>query len=260
MLQHLYPLFNRGRIMKKEMLQAIRDQGFDFAQINYQDYADGIITGCKVTVTDEHIQVGPGMIKYGQILYLNPEIDTIAYGPTDQTVVLSYAFLEKEQDADFSQSKAQLVITNAQSEQVNQLELGRYKLKPGAKLRTDYVDYEDMSTEYDTLSILHSPFAAIEQSTLAPEITKRFAQEALPYLKENPWDIAFSLLILNSHQALSRGTIVQYLEKHGHILAKEAGNLELYNKLRLVLRHIKSGTPDANYIPQTGGRRQIMCD
>lgn len=48
MMEHIYPAFERGRIMKKELLWALRDYSYAALQIKYRDHADGIITGCGV--------------------------------------------------------------------------------------------------------------------------------------------------------------------------------------------------------------------
>ena len=58
------PLFERNRILKKEMLWSMRDYGFGGLQLEYQKYADGILRGCEVKVWDSVISVGRGMVKY----------------------------------------------------------------------------------------------------------------------------------------------------------------------------------------------------
>lgn len=91
--------------------------------------------------------------------------------------------------------------------------------------------YEDMSTKYDTVNILHSPLAGAEQSTLTPEAAGRFAGEAMPYIKDNPWDIAFCLQVQNSHQAMSREVLQSYLAKRSDAIEKNMSNHMIYNHL-----------------------------
>lgn len=50
MLTHIVPKFEKGRILKTEMLENLRDYPRSFLDIRYQDFSDGIITGMNVTV------------------------------------------------------------------------------------------------------------------------------------------------------------------------------------------------------------------
>ena len=40
MIQNIYPLFERYRILKKEYLWSLRDCSFGFMQVEYAEYAD----------------------------------------------------------------------------------------------------------------------------------------------------------------------------------------------------------------------------
>ena len=40
-MQNLYPLFERNRVLKKELLWALRDYSFGQLQLKYADYGDG---------------------------------------------------------------------------------------------------------------------------------------------------------------------------------------------------------------------------
>lgn len=63
-MKHIYPAFERGRIMKKELLWALRDYSYSALQLQYQDYSDGIIRGCRLRTEDNCLIVGKGIIKY----------------------------------------------------------------------------------------------------------------------------------------------------------------------------------------------------
>ena len=47
-LQNCYPRFAKNRILKKEMLEALRDYSFACAQLEYQNYGQGILCGCDI--------------------------------------------------------------------------------------------------------------------------------------------------------------------------------------------------------------------
>ncbi len=63
MTEHIYPAFERGRIMKKELLWALRDYSYTAIQNQYQDYADGIISGCRIFSEENHLRIASGMIR-----------------------------------------------------------------------------------------------------------------------------------------------------------------------------------------------------
>ena len=62
-MEYIYPTFERGRIMKKESLWALRDYSYTALELQYQEYADGIINGCKIGVEGNDLCVGAGLIK-----------------------------------------------------------------------------------------------------------------------------------------------------------------------------------------------------
>ena len=44
-IQNIYPLFERNRILKKEMLWSLRDYAFAHAGVKYQKYGQGTLRG-----------------------------------------------------------------------------------------------------------------------------------------------------------------------------------------------------------------------
>ena len=63
-MEHIYPTFERGRIMKKELLWALRDYSYTALQLQYQDYPDGIISGCRLRTEDDVLYIGPGIVTF----------------------------------------------------------------------------------------------------------------------------------------------------------------------------------------------------
>ena len=52
MFKNIYPLFERKRLLKKEMLENIRDFPRDIFDIFFRNYSDGILTGCDIEVKE----------------------------------------------------------------------------------------------------------------------------------------------------------------------------------------------------------------
>ena len=61
-MQNLYPLFERNRILKKELMWSLRDYSFTHIQLEYQAYADGMIKGCDLEVRGNELVVGKGIV------------------------------------------------------------------------------------------------------------------------------------------------------------------------------------------------------
>ena len=83
-LQNCYPRFAKNRILKKEMLEALRDYSFACAQLEYQNYGQGILCGCDIRVEEKQLVVGKGMIKCGLWIGLLTEELAVPYGPAAQ--------------------------------------------------------------------------------------------------------------------------------------------------------------------------------
>lgn len=121
----------------------------------------------------------------------------------------------------------------------NEMELCRFKLKKGAVLRTNYTDFFDRATEFDTVNTINVPYSAINQSTLSPEITFAFAQEARNFSLEVE-DFNFCQAAL-SEKILSAEQISFYIEHRLKIELPDKKNQTLYDNLCLILQEIKNG-------------------
>ncbi len=55
MFRNIYPLFERKHLLKKEMLDNLRDYPREIFNMLYQDYSDGILSGCRLEVRGESL-------------------------------------------------------------------------------------------------------------------------------------------------------------------------------------------------------------
>ena len=91
-MQNLYPLFERNRILKKELLWALRDYSFMQARLDYEEYADGILRGCEVRVEGNRIVIGPGIIRYNGFICLMDREESVEYAPSEEYVSVKMGF------------------------------------------------------------------------------------------------------------------------------------------------------------------------
>lgn len=256
-----YPLFESGHILRREMLTATADYAFKFSELLYEGYSDGIISGCRLTTTADTIIVNPGMLIHQGIIYLIKEPMAAAYFPTDTTCVLKLDFLGESREENFVYYDIELRIDERTTMTEKQIELCRFKLQQGAVLRHLYVDFEDRGTEYDTLNIIHTPFAAKGNPTLSPEITQAYAMELMQTSSKDPIDIAFAMQALDMRQPLAAEMIMAYLNARYDVLWQQANitNEFLYKILVKLLCDIKHGNAQKGSRAQTQ-RRKIIID
>lgn len=206
-----FPLFSSGNILRKEMLDSLEDYAFQFGELLYEGYSDGILSGCSLTTTGDTIFLNRGIICCSGKLYLIKKPLSVKYFPTDTTCVCKLRFADEIRTEDFIYREIDLKLEEGAEPQMGELEVCRFKLQPGARLRCDYVDFEDRCTEYDTLNTIYSPFSAERDSTLSPEITKAFARETLQNESIPEVDLSFCLSLLESSRAVSREALKEYI-------------------------------------------------
>lgn len=212
-MEHIYPAFERGRIMKKELLWALRDYSYSALQLQYQDYSDGIIRGCKVRVEDNFLIVGEGIIKCQNYLFLITEEERIEYAPTDVFVSLKFRVASKEELPDYIRYTTGFVLDKNLERKQNELEICRFKLKEGAKLRTEYKDFYDIQTEFDTVNLADAVWAGVGGNTLSKEVTDYFARKVLECGNAEDKDIQFAYFLLQSQGAVPHKILSDYIAR-----------------------------------------------
>lgn len=240
MYKNEIPLFGKGSILKKEMLENLRDYSRDFNDIYYNDLSDGIISGCRVKVEEYKIIIKSGILKYnGKLYFLNSE-EEIVYENFSHEVVLKIRFNEEERDKSFIKYSSKIYLDSNTEIKDGEMELGRFKLKEGAKLRENYVDFADMSTEYNTFNIINVNYSGNEIETIHPLILKKFAESIMRSgTKEND-DIIFAMISLNS-KTVERVVITEYISRKTGVENKKYTNAEIYRHLLKILRNMKEG-------------------
>lgn len=279
-MQNLYPLFERNRILRKELLSALRDYSFAYAGLEYLEYGDGILRGCDIRIEEKKITVTPGIIKLGGQIFLMTQEECADYAPSDRTVTIKLR-LQKERTADFVSCRMELISDvdalhsghnalysehdgrsqkhDMESAVVMEFELCRYRLQEGARLRTDYKDFEDMGTQYDTVNYIHAAWGCLRGNSLSPVITRRFAQEVLKVEKRDPEDTTFAYLCLSQPGALPREILVDYVgQRNGYGLLKDVPNEVVFEEMCRVLGKIRSGMGGERR--ERTGKRQIIVE
>lgn len=254
----IFPLFEQAHVLRTAMLTALRDYAFEYGRLIHEDYSDGIVSGCRITTTADTITLNRGVICYGGNLYLITEPLSLAYYPTDEWTVFMLQFKDEARRDGYIYREVETVLTDRLERSQAQIELCRFKLQRGARLRMNYVDFADRNTEFDTVNTIYASFAACGASSLSPAITRAFAREAAAYAMD-PVDTAFCLQALNAREALSRETILFYTATRLQKEIAECGNLAIFEALLTILSRIKSNG-ERELSRAARQRRQVIVD
>lgn len=238
------PIFSKGNLLSQEMLEALKNYEIEFAQNCYTGYSDGIITGAKIHVTEGLIYIGRGIIKFKDRLFFIEDNTKVAITPADEWQAVKVVLGDVEKSKEFEKQEMTIEITKSISRENGKIELCRVRLQDGAKLRSEYVNLEDMNTEFDTIHLIEAQWAAYEKDSLHPKVLEEFAKEARRHPLDNPMDITFMQQIINQDgKALNRELIEFYLDSRLEAKGESYTNREIYQGLKKVLQKIKTGTP-----------------
>ena len=251
------PKFSDGTILRAEKLQQLNDQAFALPNLIYDGYSDGIISGLEVTKANGNLVISSGLVSFKNKVFVieNPLI--IPYEATNQ---MMYLKLGNEGCSNGVAGREDYFFIELSHECATkeQIELCRFKLQKGAKLRTIHNNFEDLNTEFDTLNLIYIPYASKNHSTLHPNILKMYAKELLMLKPQNILDQSFCVQILSSQFSINIDGITSYIEiKTGNQL-EQYTNIKIFKELLNILQSEKGEEkpqPKKNLT-----RRKIMVD
>lgn len=240
MFANIIPKFGKGRILKKEMLENLRDYPRSFIDIYFKDYSNGIISGADTRICESTIIVKTGIVKHEGTIYMLENEFEMPYYQTNKEVLIKIRFDGEGGDTDFKSLNSKILIDDNTEIAKNEFELGRFKLREGAILRSEYKDFYDFSTEYNTVNVINVEYAGLKKSTISPMILNYFANIVLKNNPDNMFDIAFALECLNAN-TLEREAILYYISNRLGMDYKDYPNVQIYKYLTFIVREIESG-------------------
>lgn len=261
-MEHIYPAFERGRIMKKELLWALRDYSYFALQLQYPDYPDGIISGCRIGVEENILSIGPGIIKCNGFLFLMDGKEQVAYTSSNQYVSLKFRLVRREELPDYTRYITEYALDKDMECSPSELEICRFKLREGARLRINYKDFFDIQTEYDTVNLADAAWAARDGNTLSKYITDYFAERVLECDRAQEGDVEFARMLLQSRDAVPRMILDDYIgrktgnrNRKGPFMGRES-----FHRLEDILEGIRNGTGSRGSGKRADNERMIILD
>lgn len=241
MFQYQYPQFEPKRLLRIEMLEQVRDYPRHYLNLFYQDFGDGIVSGCKITWDKGRLTLSPGMIYRNGNLYFMEKAYSLECLAEDKLQYFKVQFLTEVKESGKVTGNTRVMLDDRIPDPACEMELCRFRLQDGARLRDKHENFEDYATEYDTVNLIHAPFAAKGRNTLNPEILMQFAKETVRNRTADPYDVSFAMNIMANNGAIPAECIIAYLKIHLDEIGKESNNLELYRGLLKTLREQSHG-------------------
>lgn len=257
-MQNIYPLFERNRVLKKELLWALRDYSFTHMQMEYEEYAEGMLSGFHTRVEDGRLIVGKGLVKYKDFIYLVTQEERVAYEVFEEPVSVKMKFYTKQETQDYIIYGMELAVDHDMELKDNEMEICRYRLQDGAELRDMHTCLEDMDTEYNTLNFLSATWGGMRERTMPPVVMRRFARELLGTGNIQSEDMCFAYLCLDQRGTVSMEIIRDYVMRKGKIGTKKADNKDIFRGLCDIVR--EAGGFRADKGRKKDGRRMILVD
>ena len=239
MFKYVYPQFEKKRLLRGVMLEQLRDYPKNYIKMSFRGYGNGVVTGCEITWDNGRLTIAPGIILYKDNLYTMEIPYEVECAALDRIRYLKVQFLAEEQENGSIAGNTRISLDTEKPNEACEMELCRFRLQEGAKLRDEHESFEDYSTLYDTINLIHAPYAAEGGSTLNPRLLKTFAKEMMSKESENLMDSVFSMNVLANSGHVSKDCIQEYVfNRTGE---RADGNYSLYRVLLDILKSQKSG-------------------
>ncbi len=241
-MEHIYPTFERGRILKKESLWALRDYSYTALELQYQEYADGVIDGCMFSVEGRELCIGAGRIKCHGFIYLIAQ-QRLPYRATNRMQYLKFVAMDRQEQPDCIKYAAQIRLEETPSQSDREIELCRFKLREGSALRIEYKDFYDIQTEFDTVNLADAGWSSRGGVTLSKKVTDIYARKVLACDGAEDVDIRFAYLTLQGREAVNREILEDYLTRRGAQKAADGAwtNAGMFAELERIIQEIRSG-------------------
>ncbi|MCI9046461.1 MAG: hypothetical protein HFG71_04180 [Hungatella sp.] len=257
-IKQVFPLFEEGRILKRDSLDLMRDYAPDFFSLLFREYGNGVVTGFSVRGDGKDLVVSPGILKHGASFFCMKEEARLEFCMYGQMVQVIFKRTGSSFSPDFKTERFELSLEPVRVLGDGEYELGRFLLEQGARLRSyeEYQDFNDLVTEFNTLNPVHIPYACEGGCTLAPFILRLYGKGVFGSEKALPLDLSFSVACLNS-SIVSAELIQRYLLAREQGGDGDRGNWYLYQGLGRLYARLVSGGEKRQKPRGMGGKTMI---
>lgn len=250
------PIFVHKNILKKDMLEELRDYPLMISRMMLADRGDGVLKGTGMTWEDNVLKVHSGLILYGGNIYRMEEECALACPYADQLTYVKVRFVTMDFEKNRMGGFGDVYLDDRPPEN-GEIELGRFRLQEGARLRCEYENFEDYQTEFDTVNRIHMPYICPGGTGLWPELLIEFASELLKIGAKDSYDVSFAMQVLGAKGQTAQELVVFYVEKNTGKKITDCSNQSIFEKLMQILRERKVGRSGLKR-PQNNTRQMLL--
>lgn len=217
------PIFEKGKILDKEMLDELKNLNLDYINTLYFSKSDGVIYGINPEISKNKIVINPGLIKYNGELFKILNKREVEIPLEDGSYIYLLQKINKVLNDKFLELKFELKLLKNETELTDGFEIFRILRREGADLK-EPVRIVGIDKEYNTLNLINLKLSTLSGSILNSKLLKLYAKDMLENKKLDACERVMCMYILNSNY--EREFILKYLN-----LSFEADNLEVYKAL-----------------------------
>lgn len=255
MFYYKNPQFEKKRLLRIEMLEQLRDYPRDYLEILYSDYSDGILCGCEPVWNENVLTVAAGIIRHKDKLYFMNQPIHLECEAEDRVRYLKVQFLALVYEKGQTIGNTRIYLDDKVPDPACELELCRFRLQEGARLRSSYENFADCITEFDTIHLVEVPWASPISSTLHPKILWQYATEILQKRNRDSMDTSFAMNTLANKGIMPQDVIRIYVETRLESRVGK-GNRGLYLGLKKILEI--SGNNNSDWQRSDRTSHQVM--
>lgn len=217
------PIFEKGKILDKDMLDELKNLNLDYVNTLYFSKSDGVIYGIDPEVKENKIIINPGLIKYNGELFKILTKKEIEIPLEDGGYKYFLQKVDKTLNDKFLELNFKLKLFRNEEKEANGFEIFRILRREGADLK-EPIQIVGVGKEYNTLNLINLKISTLSGTNLSSKLLKLYAQNMLKNKKLDTYERIICMYILNSNH--EREFILKYLN-----ISSKANNLEIYKAL-----------------------------
>lgn len=234
------PLLKRGTILDKEILDYLRDNGFEYWNLLLKDHVDGIISGFEIEIEgnaeNNIVKIESGFLKNKGKLYKLREPVILEIPLNDGDFYVKIKFYPEEKDNKYLYNTYEIVIDLEEIKE-DEIELLRIQRREGAEVR-NFSKFIGQDKEYNQVNILNQERSTKTGKTLPISLMKLFAKEMMTKKELSNYDLVFCSNILNEN--MERTVLDLYLNEKLGVESDSYTNREIYLALDEILDNAES--------------------
>ncbi|MGL6064731.1 MAG: hypothetical protein ACRC0S_06575 [Fusobacteriaceae bacterium] len=235
-IKNIKPLFKRGSILDKEILEYLRDDAKEYFEMNYRTHSNGVIKGLEIRVCNNKLMVGPGIFKWYENIYKLKESIGMEVSEKDGDYILKLEILPNKENGKNKISFYQILLDEELPKEET-MEICRIKRREGANVR-NYNKFIGHVKEYNQVNLVNQINSTATGERISIELLRLFAEEILEKKEIDGVDQIICFKILEG--TLERKSLDAYIKIKLGVESNKYKNIDVYYALEEILKKAKN--------------------